>query len=62
MSERQNSKQPTEKDRLVTRPEDPLPTPDDPGGAHAKGFPADPKPKPKSGQADANANQVDYTV
>jgi hypothetical protein len=33
------------KDRLITRPdEEPLPTPLDPAGPEARGYPADPKP------------------
>ena len=62
MSKPQTPEQLTEKDRLVSRPEGPLPTTEDPGGAHARGAPADPKPTLNSGQADANANQSDYTV
>ena len=40
------------KDRLVTRPGDPLPTALDPAGPQARGYPADPKPVPKRGQGD----------
>ena len=47
MSERKIRNQITEKDRLITRPDDPLPTQEDPGGAHAKGYPADPKLEPE---------------
>jgi hypothetical protein len=40
-------------DRLLTRPDEtPLPTPLDPAGPEAKGYPADPKPMPKKGQGD----------
>lgn len=45
----------SEKDRLVTRPDDPLPTPLDPAGPRARGYPADPKPVPKTGQGDPDA-------
>ena len=38
-------------DRLLTRPDpDPLPTPLDPAGPQAHGYPADPKPLPVDGQ------------
>ncbi|HLJ92527.1 MAG TPA: hypothetical protein VKU02_04965 [Gemmataceae bacterium] len=62
MSDPKIAEQLTEKDRLVSRPDEPLPTVEDPAGAHAKGAPADPKPKPRSGQADANLNQSSYTA
>lgn len=52
MIDRKNAEQPTGKDRLVTRPDEPLPTVEDPSGAHAKGFPADPKPDPEARPAD----------
>jgi hypothetical protein len=42
----------TDKDRLVTRTDEPLPTVEDPSGAHAKGYPADPKPDPGTGPDD----------
>ena len=43
------------KDRLLTRPADPLPTPLDPASPEARGYPADPKPVPKTGQGDPDA-------
>jgi len=43
---------PSEHDRLVTRPEEPLPTALDPSGPRARGYPADAKPVPKTGQGD----------
>jgi hypothetical protein len=44
------------KDLLMTRPDEaPLPTPLDPSGPEAKGFPADPKPVPREGQGDPDA-------
>jgi len=44
------------KDLLMTRPDEvPLPTPLDPAGPEAKGYPADPKPIPKQGQGDPDA-------
>ncbi|HTK73652.1 MAG TPA: hypothetical protein VL371_00240 [Gemmataceae bacterium] len=53
---RQNpTDKPSEHDRLVTRPEEPLPTTLDPAGPRARGYPADPKPIPKTGQGDPDA-------
>ena len=44
------------KDWLLTRPdEQPLPTPLDPAGPHARGAPVDPKPVPARGQGDPEA-------
>ena len=44
------------KDLLMTRPDEaPLPTPLDPAGPEAKGYPADPKPIPREGQGDPDA-------
>ena len=55
--------QPTDRDRLVTRPGDPLPTPEDPRGPHALGYPADPKPIPEGGQGtDPNAGDLGHSV
>ena len=34
------------KDRYAGSIDDPVPAPDDPGGAHAKGYSADPTPTP----------------
>ena len=42
----------SEKDRLLTRPPGALPTPLDPAGPEAHGYPADPKPMPTHGQGD----------
>ena len=36
----------SDKDRLLTRPEDKLPTPLDPAAPESRGYPADPKPGP----------------
>ena len=45
MTEREHDELPPERDRLMTRPdESPLPTPLDPAGPRARGYPADPKP------------------
>jgi hypothetical protein len=41
------------RDRLTARPDPaPLPTPLDPAGPEARGYPADPKPAPHRGQGD----------
>jgi hypothetical protein len=45
----------SEKDRLVSRPAEPLPTPLPPDGPAARGHPADPKPVPPTGQGDPDA-------
>ncbi len=43
------------RDLLIARPDpEPLPTPLDPAGPEAHGYPADPKPVPKRGQGDPN--------
>ena len=53
MSETKQTDQRSPRDLLMTRPDDaPLPTPLDPGGPEARGYPADPKPVPKRGQGD----------
>lgn len=44
--------QPSEKDRLVARPEEQLPTSLDPAGPEAHGFPKDPKPEPREDKPD----------
>jgi len=60
MTDRTPAEQLSDKDRLVTRPPDPLPTPLDPQ-VHSK--PPDPKPKPETGQGeDPHAGDIDYTV
>lgn len=40
------------RDRLMSRPPEPLPTPLDPDSPEARGWPYDPKPMPQRGQAD----------
>jgi hypothetical protein len=53
MPEPKPTDQQSTRDRLITRPDgEALPTPLDPAGPEARGFPADPKPVPKSGQGD----------
>jgi hypothetical protein len=47
--------QASDRDRLVSRPGDPLPTPLDPASPEARGYPADPKRVPKEGQGDPDA-------
>jgi len=43
------------KDKLLSRPNTPLPTPLDPASPQARGFPVDPKPVPPQGQGDPDA-------
>jgi hypothetical protein len=51
------------KDRLITRPNEPLPTREDPQGPHARGAPVDPKPKPQDGQGtDPRAGDLEHSV
>jgi len=45
----------SEKDRLVSRPDEPLPTSLDPAGDEARGGSKDPKPVPPTGQGDPKA-------
>jgi len=53
MAEPTRRDEPTPHDQLLTRPSaEPLPTPLDPAGPEARGFPADPKPVLKRGQGD----------
>jgi hypothetical protein len=40
------------RDRLMSRPPEPLPTPLDPDSPEARGWPYDPKPMPERGQGD----------
>ncbi len=42
----------SDRDRLLTRPPEPLPTPLDPQSPEARGWPYDPKPVPQHAQAD----------
>ena len=55
MTEQESADQVSERDRLVSRPADPLPTPLDPAGPKARGYPVDPKPVPETGQGDPDA-------
>jgi hypothetical protein len=50
--------QQSEKDRLVTRPGGQLPTPLDPAGPEAHGFPKDPKPDPATDRPDDISRSV----
>jgi len=45
----------SEKDRLVTRPPEQLPTTLEPASPKARGNPKDPKPVPPTGQGDPDA-------
>jgi hypothetical protein len=47
--------QPSEKDKLLTRLAGVLPTPLDPAGPEAHGYPKDPKIVPATGQGDPDA-------
>lgn len=50
------------KDRLMTRPDEPLPTVQDPAET-PRGLPADPKPVPEKGQGtDPKADKIDYVA
>jgi hypothetical protein len=63
MSDRTPSPTPNDKDRLVSRPGDPLPTVEEPRGPHARGYPADPKPEPEGGQGtDPHAGDLGHSV
>jgi hypothetical protein len=54
---------PTPRDPLVTRPDEPLPTAQDPQGPESRGYPADPKPDPGTGQGtDPHAGDLGHTV
>ena len=45
----------SDKDRLISRPDEPLPTPLDPASPEARGELVDPKPVPPTGQGDPDA-------
>jgi len=61
MKLQQPPKLPSPWDRLITRPEDHLPTPQDPKSP--RGWPADPKELPRPGQGmDPKAGDIDYTA
>ena len=40
----------SDKDKLVVRPDEPLPTVQDPKGRESRGYPADPRPDPEQSQ------------
>jgi hypothetical protein len=42
----------SDRDRLISRPDEPLPTPLDPASPEARGYPKDPKVVPPTGQGD----------
>jgi hypothetical protein len=63
MTDRKPSEPQSDRDRLVTRPDKPLPTTEDPQGPHARGYPADPKPTPEGGQGtDPHAGDLGHSV
>jgi hypothetical protein len=55
MPRRKPSDQVSDRDRLVSRPDEPLPTPLDPASPQARGYPVDPKLVPETGQGDPDA-------
>jgi hypothetical protein len=55
MQKPKQTESPSDKDRLVSRPDEPLPTPLDPAGEEARGGAKDPKPVPATGQGDPDA-------
>jgi hypothetical protein len=60
MTERSPPQPLSDKDRLVTRPDEPLPAAQDP---QVHGTPADPKPQPPPGQGeDPHAGDLGHTV
>jgi cyclic beta-1,2-glucan synthetase len=62
MAEKKMPQDESDRDRLVSRPADPLPTKEDPAGAHARGAPADPKPDLPASQIGApDTDQDDLT-
>ena len=64
MTDEKDPRELTDRDRLVTRPADPLPTAEDPRGPKARGYPADPKPAREAGRGDdpAEAGDLGHTV
>ncbi len=63
MAQNKSAPKETSKDRLVSRPDEPLPAVEDPAGPEARGYPADPKPKPEGGQGtDPHAGDTGYTA
>ncbi len=64
MANPKQQRQETEHDRLVSRPDEALPTRLDPAGSEARGAPKDPKPEPaEKGQGtDPRAGDLEHTV
>ena len=63
MPDNKASDQLSERDRLVTRPDEPLPTPLDPASPEARGEPADPKPEDSQvGRPRADKEEVERSV
>jgi hypothetical protein len=65
MAEHKMPEQESDRDRLVSRPPDPLPTREDPSGPHARGAPADPKPPAPASQIgapDTDQNDLSRTA
>ncbi len=55
MANQERQQREGDRDRLVSRPAGPLPTPLDPSSPEARGYPADPKIVPATGQGDPDA-------
>jgi hypothetical protein len=63
MNARNPMDQLSERDRLITRPAEPLPTPLDPDSPAARNAQVDPRHRPKEGQGtDPRAAEIDYSV
>jgi hypothetical protein len=62
MKDQKQPPHPPEKDRLVTRPEGELPTPMDPAGPEARGWPDDPKPDPVDPTSESPQNDPERTA
>jgi hypothetical protein len=64
MADRKILEQETDWDRLVSRPDKPLPTRLDPAGPESRGYPADPKPEPPEGGqgTDPHAGDLEHTA
>ncbi len=63
MADSTRAERQAKKDALATRPEEFLPTAEDPRGPHARGYPADPKPQPPEGQGtDPHAGDLGHSA
>ncbi len=63
MADRNFSQPQSDRDLLVSRPNAPLPTAEDPNGPHAGGYSVAPKPRPQPGQGlERWAADIGYTA